>query len=782
MAYLDPKQIPVPSVDSIANAYIQDIIGQKGDTPAGNSLFAMLSSLLARGGDTTVYYVSTTGNDGNTGADWSNALLTIDAAVNKCSPNDTVFVAPGTYDEVANGAHGVECDVAGVEIVGVGGGITVTNTDTTNDGSVFLITAQSVTIRNITANKGETTSTGSAGIRFDTGAVTSELIDTAAMVGNAATHYGILFTGGAVQCGSRGTMPVYSGVVGLNDVGIGVGFENCTRCTVSQAVLAGLGTGANFGGSADLNGLHDTVTVFDCTTGVTISVGATDNMIGANITNVGTSIVDNSGNATNSTWSSFSFLREDVAHIKQYTGSIYVVDGTSGLDTNDGLSPLTAFKTIGAAETATANGDAIIIRAGTYTETGLDITNDAIKLWFEDGVTIDPASGTALTISGDDCVLRGLHTLTPAVSQIGLLITGDNCFVERGKTLGGGYGIKVTGSGAIIEHYASGLQTVIAYDIQGIQARMRECNTVGNGSTIGYKISNGVDTGVLKNCTSSGHATAGYYIDTGSENWTIVNCSSGGGDGDRVDLGINNMWANFMDQMSDEHHEHIYPYCAGEGVANAPVTVSNSTTDGGGGTREDQNYWGDVVTVIPPSTLTERWDAVGIYIHATTAADIQQWELFFPRTAYSSAQNGGNDWDENETQLTVVDGSIFQDGDFVWVTGDDRTDGEILKVSGAPAGNVVTVARETTADGEAGLRYDYDASPGNNMLYVASRPGIAFLHRIEGDHSAATTRAFTPYRWHEARELPANTGMLMRMLNATDSGASSFDVRAIYED
>lgn len=44
MAYLDPSQIPVPSADSVANTYLQDVIGQKGDA---GSLTASTASLLA---------------------------------------------------------------------------------------------------------------------------------------------------------------------------------------------------------------------------------------------------------------------------------------------------------------------------------------------------------------------------------------------------------------------------------------------------------------------------------------------------------------------------------------------------------------------------------------------------------------------------------------------------------------------------------------------------------------------------------------------------------------
>lgn len=46
MTYLDPKQIPVPSQDSASNSYIQDVVGNKTDTHAGDSLYAGVETLL----------------------------------------------------------------------------------------------------------------------------------------------------------------------------------------------------------------------------------------------------------------------------------------------------------------------------------------------------------------------------------------------------------------------------------------------------------------------------------------------------------------------------------------------------------------------------------------------------------------------------------------------------------------------------------------------------------------------------------------------------------------
>lgn len=240
-----------------------------------------------------------------------------------------------------------------------------------------------------------------------------------------------------------------------------------------------------------------------------------------------------------------SLTFDEVDGIPQVMGTIYYVDKGNGSDTYSGQSPSNAFETIGAAIAAISDGDAIVVKAGTYTETGLDVSNNAIRMFFEIGVILDPASGTALTLSGDFCKVQGMHMITPGAGEIGLLISGDNCHVEHGMVLNGATGVQVTGSGAMVDSYAVGTPTVAAFDLQGAQGRLKDCKTVGNAATIGYHVNAGADTGVLENCTSSGHQTSGYYIDTLSQDWTILRCSSGAGDGRWADVDNANVWSDF---------------------------------------------------------------------------------------------------------------------------------------------------------------------------------------------------------------------------------------------
>ncbi len=239
-----------------------------------------------------------------------------------------------------------------------------------------------------------------------------------------------------------------------------------------------------------------------------------------------------------------------IRHIPKFGGELWYVSKGGGADTNDGKTPDTAFETIGAALTACAAGDAINVKAGTYTETGLDLgtgdTKDFVELWCEIGTLLDPASGVGLTVSGDSCKVTGDLKITPNAA-VGMLISGDECRIDGVKVVGGTHCFHATGAGIIIEKCNAGFPSAgnSGYFLQGVQGQIIDCSTVGNTTTYGYHINNSVDTGVIKNCTSSGHETSGYYIDTGSADWTLLNCSSGADDGKWRDIDDANVWSNF---------------------------------------------------------------------------------------------------------------------------------------------------------------------------------------------------------------------------------------------
>jgi len=237
-------------------------------------------------------------------------------------------------------------------------------------------------------------------------------------------------------------------------------------------------------------------------------------------------------------------MATNTQNLPQFTGTIYYVS-PDGDNTATGLNPQVPLETIGAAVGKLSAGDAVTVGAGTYTEVGLDLNVAYCELWFEIGSVIDPATGTALTISGNYCKVKGSHTVTPAALATGTLVTGNFCEVADGRVLAGGTGLRIEGQGAVVNNCACGNQTAIGYDLRGAQARLRACSTVGVGASYGYFINNEVDTGVLEDCTSVGHATSGFHISTLSTNWTLLNCSSGAGDGRWVDVDNANVWSNF---------------------------------------------------------------------------------------------------------------------------------------------------------------------------------------------------------------------------------------------
>lgn len=94
---------------------------------------------------------SSTGKAGNTGTSATSALATIDQAVNKCTANkaDVIIVMPGHAESVA-AAAGIDFDVAGITVVGLGSGSNrPTITFTTATTADVDIDAANVTLINL---------------------------------------------------------------------------------------------------------------------------------------------------------------------------------------------------------------------------------------------------------------------------------------------------------------------------------------------------------------------------------------------------------------------------------------------------------------------------------------------------------------------------------------------------------------------------------------------------------------------------------------------------------
>jgi len=97
----------------------------------------------------SVFYVDSA-TAGSAGTSWATAVGTIDAAVNLCTSNagDIILVAPG-HNEALTAADGVDCDVAGITIIGIGNGSLKPTLDYDNANGEFVIGAANVTVKNL---------------------------------------------------------------------------------------------------------------------------------------------------------------------------------------------------------------------------------------------------------------------------------------------------------------------------------------------------------------------------------------------------------------------------------------------------------------------------------------------------------------------------------------------------------------------------------------------------------------------------------------------------------
>ena len=243
----------------------------------------------------------------------------------------------------------------------------------------------------------------------------------------------------------------------------------------------------------------------------------------------------------------------DISRVRQFGGVVYYV-ATDGNDSSPGVSPKHPLKTIGAAIAACSVGDAISVKAGTYTETGLDIDVNAVELWAEIGTIIQPATGTGLTVSGNYCRViceNGSLLIDPvAAASTGLLVTGGFAYLQDIRVKcdsTAAIGFDVQGNGADLRLCRCSNPVTAAFKISGDTIKLEDCCTGGEvaDTSIGFWVTGTADKFRLKDCASQGHANAGFQIDTGATNGVLKDCSSGGGDGRWVDVDDSAVWSDF---------------------------------------------------------------------------------------------------------------------------------------------------------------------------------------------------------------------------------------------
>ena len=304
---------------------------------------------------------------------------------------------------------------------------------------------------------------------------------------------------------------------------------------------------------------------------------------------------------------SFSVTAEAATEdIPKFLGSIWYVDGGAGDDANSGTRPGDAFATIGAAISAASAGDAITVKAGTYTETGLDMNLNGLELWPEIGVILDPATGTCLTISGNFCKVwcpGGSMFVTPGANETGIEITGVNAYVSDVRVncaSSADIGFDMQGNGAVLVNCRCAGPLVAAFKIQGDKVKLDNCGTAGESgdSSIGYWVTNACDKVWLLNCDSRGHETSGFQVDTGCTGGVISGCATGKGDGRWIDVDNAFVWANLSyDRVL--HKDVTFTAAGGVGGAGTNYNLFKVTA-----TVRVYHIYGIVTTATPATNST----------------------------------------------------------------------------------------------------------------------------------------------------------------------------------
>jgi len=222
-----------------------------------------------------------------------------------------------------------------------------------------------------------------------------------------------------------------------------------------------------------------------------------------------------------------------------------------------------------------------------------------------------------------------------------------------------------------------------------------------------------------------------------------------------------------------EHYEKVYPFPDGEGTAGALVTLSSDADDKTDAPLTTQNYYGEPKRIVPVDIggdfAVDKWRLIGAILNAEHANVDFKWELLRVVKATESDKTGGNLWNEGVTVLTLGadEGANFQDADLVWISSDEQPDGEIVRLNGAPVGDVITIERETVFGmaNPDGLRWDHTTNP---KMFLCRRPAGGY-RRIHGIFAVSTTKPTYTQRFHAPRVLKANDGIIARIVNMTNS-------------
>jgi hypothetical protein len=197
--------------------------------------------------------------------------------------------------------------------------------------------------------------------------------------------------------------PTFTGTVsGISKAMVGLGNVNDTS-DASKPVSTAQQTALNL--KADLASPTFTGTV--TLPAGTASIAPVKLTSGTNLTAPVLGAIEFDGNnlyfTTNATTPTRNTIAFTSPGVPAGNGKIITVNATTGTDDRTGLEPYSAapFASIGAATAASANGDLIYVRTGTYTiTTGTAVNLDGKgDVYFEPGTTVNVNSGTAFVCS-----------------------------------------------------------------------------------------------------------------------------------------------------------------------------------------------------------------------------------------------------------------------------------------------------------------------------------------------------------------------------------------------
>jgi len=197
--------------------------------------------------------------------------------------------------------------------------------------------------------------------------------------------------------------PTFTGTVsGISKAMVGLGNVNDTS-DASKPVSTAQQTALNL--KADLASPTFTGTV--TLPAGTASIAPVKLTSGTNLTAPVLGAIEFDGNnlyfTTNATTPTRNTIAFTSPGVPAGNGKIITVNATTGTDDRTGLEPYSAapFASIGAATAASANGDLIYVRTGTYTITAGTAVNLDGKgdVYFEPGTTVNVNSGTAFVCS-----------------------------------------------------------------------------------------------------------------------------------------------------------------------------------------------------------------------------------------------------------------------------------------------------------------------------------------------------------------------------------------------